>query len=182
MIRILLVPALCLACSMLPAAASADGPFYLRLLDRLDRPNDGYCLDVIGSGGSFRLDMPLNVHNCKPGTAPDGTVHLRDDGTLFFPAFDRCVTAMGVNDRALDGTALMLKGCGESLPFLRAGSFQSFEHRGDGRLALSGSGLCLTVGAQSAPTFSSSHSWRALFLAPCENAVPERSIWEFTGG
>ena len=78
---------------------------YLKLADHLDRPADGYCLDVPGAGGRFRLDKPLTVHNCKPGRAPDGVVVHRDDGTLWFPAFDLCVTAMGTNRGALPGSA-----------------------------------------------------------------------------
>lgn len=31
---------------------------YLQLIDKLDRPIDGYCLDVVGSGPNIRFDMP----------------------------------------------------------------------------------------------------------------------------
>lgn len=161
------------------AASAHETPAYLRLVNPLDRPADGYCLDVVGAGGSFRTDMPLVSHNCKPGRAPDGMVAYRSDGSLFFPAFDACVTAMGVNQKALPGSALMLKPCGAEEAFLRAANFQKFEQRADGRLELADSGLCLTVGAQSAETFSPLHAWRTLFLAACEEAPKARSQWRF---
>ncbi len=161
-----------------PAAATTEVS-YARLVDRLDRPSDGYCLDVLGSGQSFRFDMPLMAHNCKPGRAPDGLVTLRADGSLWFPAFDACVTAMGVNRALLAGAALMLKPCDAQLPFLNAANFQRFEHRSDGRLAVQGFDLCLTVGATSDRTFARSHAWRTLFVADCADAAPELSVWEF---
>ena len=162
----------------LPSSAH-DSPSYMRLIDPLDRPDDGYCLDVLGSGGSFRPDMPLISHNCKPGRAPDGMVALRQDGSLFLPAFNACVTVMGVNRKALAGGALMLKPCGAQEAFLRAAHFQSFTHRLDGRLELLNSDLCVTVGAQSAATFSPSHAWRTLFMLPCGQAPEKRSRWTF---
>lgn len=160
------------------AADAMPEPGYLRLIDRLDRPDDGYCLDVLGANGTYRIDMPLTAHNCKPGQAPDGLISLRADGTLYFPAFDQCVTVMGVNRTALDGTALMLKPCGVTKAFLRAGEFQTFELQEDGRLVLSGTDLCVTVGTRSAATFSSEHAWRALFMGVCEDVPGERVNWE----
>ena len=172
-----LVLSLCIGLAFISPSAAHETPSYLRLVDPLDRPNDGYCLDVIGAGGSFRPDMPLVVHNCKPGRAPDGMVAYRKDGSFFFPAFDACVTAMGVNRKALPGSALMLKPCGAEEAFLRAANFQSFQHRLDGRLELATSGLCMTVGNQSAETFSPTHAWRPLFLMPCEQVPEARSRW-----
>lgn len=160
------------------AADAMPEPGYLRLIDRLDRPDDGYCLDVLGANGTYRIDMPLTAHNCKPGQAPDGLISLRADGTLYFPAFDQCVTVMGVNRTALDGTALMLKPCGVTKAFLRAGEFQTFELQEDGRLVLSGTDLCVAVGSRSAATFSSEHAWRALFMGVCEDVPGERVNWE----
>lgn len=170
---------LCIGLSFALPSLAHDTPGYLRLADSLDRPDDGYCLDVVGAGGSFRPDMPLVSHNCKPGRAPDGMLAYREDGSLFFPAFNACVTAMGVNRKALPGSALMLKPCGAEEAFLRAANFQSFEHRPDGRLELADSGLCMTVGSQSAETFSPTHAWRTLFLAPCGEAPEARSRWRF---
>ena len=99
--------------------AGASPRAYLRLVDDLDRPDDGYCLDVLGSGDAVRLDMPLTVHDCKPGYYADEGVTLTDDGTLLSSAYAGCVTAMGVNASALPGSALMLKRCGERTPFPR---------------------------------------------------------------
>lgn len=65
---------------------------YLQLKDRLDRPTDGYCLDVVGSGQHIRLDMPLTAHNCKgPQVYADEVVEYRSDQSLYFPAYQGCV-------------------------------------------------------------------------------------------
>ena len=150
---------------------------YLKLADHLDRPVDGYCLDVPGAGGRFRLDKPLTVHNCKSGRAPDGVVVHRDDGTLWFPAFDLCVTAMGTNRGALPGSALMPKPCDETVAFADGPSLKRFAFLPDGRLSLAGSDLCLVAGARSSATFSASHRWRTLYLDICATAPTARSQW-----
>lgn len=161
----------------LPAAA--EQPAHLRLVDRLDRPQDGYCFDVIGSGGAFRPDLPLVAHNCKPARAPDGVLVHQPNGALRFPAFDACVTAMGVGRSLLPGAALMLRPCGGRESFLLSGLFQSFTLRADGRLIVDGFDLCVVVGPESAPTFSPSHAWRPLTLARCDAAPSSRAVWEF---
>lgn len=167
---------ICLA-TIRPAMADEA---YLRLVDRLDRPSDGYCVDVLGSGGAFRVDMPLMAHNCKPGRAPDEVLIFQDNGRIYFPAYEACLTAMGVNRSLMAGAALMLKPCGAQIPFLNAANFQSFEHRADGRLALQGRDLCLRVGASSDRTFSSRDVWRTLFVDDCASAPASLSTWEFT--
>lgn len=171
--------ALIAACAaLLPLTVWAETPSYLRLIDRLDRPQDGYCVDVLGSGGAFRVDMPLMAHNCKPGAAPDEVLMLRADGTLFFPAYDACVTAMGVNTSLLPGAALMLKRCGANLPFLPAANFQQFSLQPDGRMVVEPHGLCLAVSGQSDRTFSPRDVWRALYVTDCDGADPRLSRWE----
>ncbi|MEM8957718.1 MAG: hypothetical protein AAGC86_07880 [Pseudomonadota bacterium] len=159
-------------------AQGADGPTYLRLIDRLDRPADGYCLDVLGAGGTYRTDLPVNAHNCKPGTAPDGVVMLGADGTLRFPAFDACLTAFGVNRGALPGSAVLLRPCGATEPFLPTAELQRWDLDGDGRMMLEGSALRLAVGPQSARTFGARDRWRALFLADCATVPATRARWE----
>ena len=156
-----------------------DGATYLQLVSRLDRPQDGYCFDVLGAGQVFRTDLPLNAHNCKPGVAPDGVVQLREDGSLYFPAYDLCVTAFGVNRRALPGSVLLLRGCGADEPFLPTTALQSWEMADDGRLRLAGSDLCVTAGPVSDTTFSLRDQWRTLALQGCETAPLERSQWQF---
>ena len=171
-----------LAC--LSGAARAQGPeplrTYLKLIDSLDRPGDGYCVDVLGSGDAVRLDMPLTAHNCKPGYYADEGVARGEGGTLVFPAYGAaCITAMGVNRTALPGAALMVKPCLERSPFLEGEAMQRFEISDDGEVSLAGSGLCLEVGDVSAPTFDPSHRWRTLALARCDSADPARSRWTF---
>ncbi len=166
-----------------PAAAWQEGAGYLELADRLDRPDDGYCLDVAGSGDWVDFSMPLNAHNCKrPGFYADEAVTFASPGPIRFPAYEGCVTAVGLNGRSLPGAAVMLRPCADTIdesraPFI-ATSLQTFEHREDGRIELTGAGVCLTVGSESATTFSPDHRWRTLALARCEGAVPERSVWK----
>lgn len=156
-----------------------EGAGHLKLKNSLDRPEDGYCLDVVGSGRNIRFDMPLNAHNCKPGLYADEAVIMEPDGIIRFPAYNKCATVSGLNSRALPGTALILAGCGENTPFLNTKGLQSFTQHKDGKLELSGTGLCLTVGKVSDSTFSPDHRWRPLFVEKCEDVVPERSQWEF---
>lgn len=150
----------------------------LRLADNLDRA-DGYCLDILGSGDHIRTDMPLTVHNCKPGLYEDEAVMLEADGKIHFPAYGVCATAAGVNQTVLAGAAVMPRGCGERSPFLEAQYLQHFVFRTDKRVELSGSGLCLTAGADSASTFDPSHRWRSLSMQKCENAPLAQSQWRF---
>jgi hypothetical protein len=156
-----------------------EGAGHLRLVENLDRPQDGYCLDIIGSGQHLRFDLPLIAHNCKPGLYADEAVKMEPNGFIRFPAFDKCATVVGLNSRALPGTAVVPKDCGERTPFLDTEGLQKFDHRKDGRVELSGSGLCLTVGYKSDSTFYPDHRWRPLFVESCENAEPARSRWKF---
>lgn len=154
-------------------------PGHLQLIDRLDRPADGYCVDIVGSGPYIRFDMPMTAHNCKPGLYEDEAVILEANGYIRFPAYNRCMTAAGLNGRALPGAALIPRGCGERTPFLEAERLQIFRLHGDGRVELEGSGLCLTAGRKSDTTFSSDHRWRSLFLEECDSVEPTRSRWQF---
>ena len=156
-----------------------EGAGYLQLIDRLDRPLDGYCLDIIGSGQHIRFDLPLIAHNCKEGLYADEAVELEKNGYIRFPAYGKCATVAGLNGRALPGTALMVRECGEVIPFMDAEKLQKFRLRKDGMVELGGSGLCLTVGRKSESTFSPDHRWRALFVEACEEADPARSRWRF---
>ncbi|MFC5768466.1 RICIN domain-containing protein [Thauera sinica] len=161
-------------------AAPAPAPGHLKLVDPLDRPEDGYCLDIVGSGPYIRFDLPMTAHNCKPGLYADEAVVLEADGRIRFPAYDKCATAAGLNGRALPGAALVARDCGERSPFLEAGRLQVFTLKKNGHVELQGSGLCLTAGPESATTFSDEHRWRALYLEACETADPARSRWHFS--
>ena len=157
----------------------AEGAGHLRLVDNLDRPQDGYCLDIIGSGQHLRFDLPLIAHNCKEGLYADEAVVMEPNGFIRFPAFEKCATVVGLNSRALPGTAVVPSDCGEKTPFLDAEGLQKFDHRKDGLVELSGTGLCLTVGYKSDSTFFPDHRWRPLFVESCETSEPARSRWEF---
>lgn len=157
---------------------TAHSDTYISLSERLDRPHDGYCLDVVGSGPHVRIDMPLTAHNCKgPQPYDDEIVELREDGTLFFKAYNGCVTVMGNNQHALPGNALMLKRCGEESPFLNSPKFQKFYFNAASQLQLKESDLCIVAGERSATTYSDDHKWRSLFMHPCKTALAELSSW-----
>ncbi|MEM8878512.1 MAG: hypothetical protein AAGD23_11680 [Pseudomonadota bacterium] len=170
---------LCGLIGLSTAATVASANTYLQLVERLDRPSDGYCLDVLGAGGTYRPDLPVNAHNCKAGIAPDGLVELRDDGTLYFPAFDRCLTAFGVNRRSLPGAMLLLRGCSVDEPFYPVAALQQWQHSDVGEVRLANSDLCLSVGDVWATTFSPRDTWRVLRLASCDVVAPELSRWQF---
>ncbi len=160
-------------------AAQLERAGHLRLVDDLDRPQDGYCLDILGSGPYVRFDMPLTAHNCKPGLYEDEAVVLEPSGRILFPAYGVCATVAGINKRALAGAAVMPRSCGEKTPFLDADSLQRFLHRTDGRIELAGSGLCMTVGDTSDSTFEATHRWRTLFMQKCDIAPLSHSRWKF---
>ncbi len=176
--------AICLALVALANGAQAQqwakDSKVLRLLDRLDRPQDGYCVDVVGVGLASRTDLPLIAHNCSSQRSPDEAVRIDNSGLIRFPAFKLCVTAMGINGLALPGSAILLRRCGELSSFMDASDLQEFSQHPDGRLTLGTTNLCLTVGSNSARTYSTQHRWRALYLEDCATTPPERSRWEFT--
>ena len=155
------------------------GTTYIQLIDKLDRPNDGYCLDVVGSGQYVRFDMPLTAHNCKgPEIYDDELVTFRADGTLFFTAYQGCVTVMGNNHTALPGNALMLKRCGENSPFLNGPVFQHFLFNQHSQIQLKDSDLCIVAGERSSTTYSEEHRWRSLYMDQCSKANDGLSKWK----
>lgn len=157
--------------------AIANDYNYLKLVDTLDRPNDGYCFDVQGVVGHFREDKPLVAHNCKANAAPDGLVKHNSNGMLYFPAFKQCVTAMGTANTVLPGTSLMLKPCKESGIFASGAIQKTFVFNNQQQLELRGSGLCVTVGNTSAHTLSRVDRWRTLYLDRCNTTPLKRSQW-----
>lgn len=166
-----------------PAKVFAQAKPYVMLKDRLDRPEDGYCIDIAGSGPWIDVSVPLSAHNCKgPGVAPDQALrHDARSGQLRFPALDVCVTALGRAGRTLPQMPLLAQPCATDTqpiptPFAAA-SLQAFDFRADGRLSLRGSGLCLVAGSRSDTTFSPHDRWRALYLLPCEQAPVALSQW-----
>jgi len=161
------------------SSASPSSEVHLRLLDRLDRPEDGYCVDILGTPGNMRIDVPLFAHNCKLSLTSDSAVVFTSGGFIRFPAVDRCLTVAGVNSAALPGASILLRECNESVPFFETWALQRFTHQKDGSLSVLGSKLCLTVGGQSAPTYSPYHRWRTLFVADCSTVKPTLSQWEF---
>ena len=152
---------------------------HLRLQDRLDRPKDGYCLDVMGWGRNFGVNVPVFAHNCKPGLTADSAVVFDPDGSIRFPYVGLCITVAGVNSYPLPGASILLRQCGVEAPFVGGPKLQRFNLHKDGRLELRGSGLCLSVGHRSERTYSPADRWRALFVEDCAKAEPRLSRWEF---
>lgn len=158
----------------------AGKPQYLQLVNKLDRPVDGYCVDVVGSGANIRFDMPLTAHNCKgPQVYFDEVIEFREDGTLFFPQYQGCITVMGNNETALPKNALMLKRCNAQEPFLIAKHFQHFKFLANKQIQLNDSDLCIVAGERSHTTFSPAHRWRGLYMDICEQAEEKLSQWQF---
>ena len=90
---------------------------HLRLVDKLDRMEDGYCVDILGTPGYLRIDVPLFAHNCKPTLTEDSAVIFTSDGFIKFPAVNLCLTVSGVNSGALPGAAILLRACEIDVPF-----------------------------------------------------------------
>lgn len=167
-----------------PARVFAQAQPYVMLKDRLDRPVDGYCIDIAGSGNWIDLRVPLSAHNCKgPGVAPDQALHHDPaSGQLRFPAYDMCVTALGRAGRSLPQMPLLVQPCASAAQpqptAFASASLQAFDFRADGRVELRGSGLCLVAGARSDTTFSPHDRWRALQLQECAQAPAALSQWQ----
>ena len=170
---VLAVSAFCAASVFAQGELRGD---YLRLVDRLDRPQDGYCLDITGAGEWTQLHRPLIVHNCKTprAVAADELVEWTPQNQLRFPAFNLCVTAHGIFRRTIPGAPVVLNHCGAEPDQ----QLQVFHHRADGKIALANSGLCLQAGEHSDRTWEETHRWRTLSLQPCEDAPAKLSTWE----
>lgn len=165
--------------SALTGAAEGGEPSHLRLIDRLDRPSDGYCVDILGTPGNLRVDLPLFAHNCKRGLTSDSAVVLDPEGQVRFPAVNLCITVAGVNSGALPGAAVLLRPCGEATPFFETKALQRFTLGPEGQLTLADTALCLAVGTMSATTYSAADKWRALFVDACASVDASRARWEF---
>lgn len=161
-------------------SSSAANPTHLRLIDNLDRPTDGYCIDIHGTPGNLRTDLPLFAHNCKPRLTVDSAVAYESAGPIRFIDLDLCVTVAGVNSQALPGAAILLRKCGESSAFFETERLQQFVLHADGQLELVNMGLCIAVGPRSASTYSPNDRWRPLFVDDCVTAAKARSRWQFT--
>jgi len=152
------------AIALLSSHAVSAELLHVRLKDRLDRPEDGYCLDIVGTASNMVLDVPLFAHNCKRGPTPDSAVTYDDKGQLVFAGPQVCVTAFGVNDTVLPGTPVLLRPCNFSRAFFDTSNLQKFDHLENGQLQLRGYELCLAVGEESSHTYSSGDRWRVLSM------------------
>ncbi|MDA8021617.1 MAG: hypothetical protein MPK05_01290 [Gammaproteobacteria bacterium] len=177
--RFLSVAVAALIAPIFMSPAAADELVQARLIDRLDRPHDGYCFDILGVGTDLVLDVPLFAHNCKPGLTADSALIYTAKGELFFPQPKVCVTAFGVKT-VLPGSAVMVEPCGRRAPFYRTSGLQKFDHLENGQLRLRGRDVCIAVGAESDGTYSTSDLWRVLSMEPCASVPLNLSAWEFS--
>lgn len=157
---------------------AASDVVHVRLQDRLDRPRDGYCLDIMGTGANLRLGLPLFAHNCKSGPTADSSVRFNVEGQLRFPDPGVCVTAFGVNNTVLPGSTVLVRPCNHRIAFFDAARLQRFELQANGQLRLRGFDVCLAVGEDSAETFSRADRWRVLLMARCADVPLRHSAWE----
>jgi len=176
-LRLWLLTAVVVFTALFSNTVTAD-VIHVRLKDRLDRPADGYCLDILGTGTNLLLDVPLFAHNCKGGPTPDSAMTFTEVGQLIFPAAEVCVTAFGVNNTVLPGTSILLRSCDFRTPFFDTSELQRFDYLENGQLKLRGHDLCLSVGAQSSSTYSVSDRWRVLSLQLCTEIELSYSSWE----
>ncbi len=153
---------------------------HVRLKDRLDRPGDGCCFDILGTGNNLRVELPLFAHNCKPRATNDSAVIYTERGQLVFPgAGGICVTAFGVNDTVLPGTSVLLRPCDYRIAFFQTANLQQFDYLDNGQLRLRGYDLCLAVGNESSSTYSPDDRWRVLSLETCNEVELNLSAWDF---
>ena len=168
-----------LIATMATSHAFANDLIHVRLKDRLDRPADGYCLDILGTPSNLRLELPLFAHNCKGGPTPDSAMTHTAKGQLVFPyAENVCVTAFGVNSTVLPGSPVLLRPCGYQIAFYDTADLQKFDHLANGQLQLRGYALCLAVGNESSSTYSAADRWRVLTLESCADTKLSHSAWE----
>lgn len=67
---------------LLGVQALATEPRHLRLVAALERPTDGYCVDIPDGGQYLRIYLPLFAHNCKPALTTDSAVKSTLEGRL----------------------------------------------------------------------------------------------------
>ena len=151
-----------------PATAEAT---LVQLVDALDEP-EYYCVDVPGFGRSLQLQPALMAHTCKPGADDEMfAVNRPGPGNLYMPAYDLCMES----DRTASPAQLYLRECSDS-------AMQRFDFDSDGRLVLSGTGLCMAVSPEDGePTGGPSHLRRDLIMLDCNEAESALSQWAFPG-
>ncbi len=181
--RLFALLAVCLTLSLFSVSVAQEPTLgHLRLKEHLDRPRDGYCLDIPGVGQNMRLQAPIFAHNCKSRLTSDSAMHLRGDNKLEFTAVSQCITVAGINGKALPGSAIILRPCGYRVAFFDSGPLQTFSFDSDGRLILDGTNLCLAVGTKSDVTYSPADRWRVLSVEDCEQTPARYTQWEFYTG
>ncbi|MEO9276117.1 RICIN domain-containing protein [Marinomonas sp. 5E14-1] len=157
-----------LSCVFMVATVQAADTFELKLVDELDE-SEFYCLDVSGWGNHLKIEDPLQVHTCKPGSSDQQFVV--DGSTLKMPEYDRCLAASASGDKALPGSAVMVRECDGS-------PMQKFELTSSGQIVMNGSDLCVAAGTESLEASGPSHLWRVASLQYCENFEAKLITWK----
>lgn len=179
-----------IACAALAAAASTttmaqtqpigmepDTAGQIRL-----KPSPGmvenFCLDVAGTGKKPRLDLPMTASTCKNGLYMDETIIVQDQ-KMVQPAYNTCISAAGLNGRALAGASLLPRPCGEQPSADETEYLQRFTFHRDGRIELEDSGLCITAGEPQDVAFSSQSRWRSIVLSDCNEVAMGVASWVY---
>lgn len=140
----------------------------IRLVDAHDEP-EYYCLDVSGWGDHLKLDDPLQAHTCK---GPDGADQMFAVGEerIHVLETDRCLEVAGTG-KPLPGAAIIARTCSDNL-------MQSLTISEGGQIKVTGTDLCVSVGADSAPASGPSHMWRVLSVQQCSAVESRFNTWQ----
>ena len=144
----------------------------IQLVDPHDEP-EFYCVDVRGVDATLDIDAALTAHTCKPFFDDElFNVHDPDPGSLYMPAYDRCVEASSADV----GSELFIVDCGSS-------ELQDFDILDDGTIRLGiDPTLCLGVGSDPGePTGGPSHLRRVLGLFSCADHPASLTTWIIPG-
>lgn len=154
-----------------PAPEPIDNTL-IQLVDPHDEP-EFYCVDVRGVDATLDIDAALTAHTCKPFFDDElFNVHDPATGSLYMPAYDRCVEAAS----AAVGSELFIVDCESS-------ELQNFDILDDGTIRLApDSTLCLGVGTDPGePTGGPSHLRRVLGLFSCADHPSTLTTWIIPG-
>jgi len=156
----------------------------MRLVHELDESR-GICFDITGFRDSIDLDVPIQVHTCKPNPqAREDEVFLMNHpqpGNIYNKTYDVCIDAVAVVERG----SVFVRPCSDA-------DTQKFDLTDDGELRPVGeSGLCIAVSpSPSHPAIRSGRTpepgvtfvARAVSFAACDGVDDSLKHWNFSAG
>lgn len=150
--------------------SSASEGDYIRLVAALDEP-EFYCIDLTGWGQSLVLDDPLQAHTCKLNGSTDQMFAV-DGDHIKVSGYDRCLQVAGSSNKALPGSALLVRKCNDESPL------QKIALTDNGKLVLQNTEYCLAAGTDTENASGPSHVWRTLTAEKCDNTDSELTTWQ----